>query len=260
MGIKKDKLCTNPDEILWKEREMTGDFEITSKEDQKTTKYHSAILYRIPHFKEIIKKGEKKQENIEISSSSFESFMKYIYLNQMGHFSVCESIELLNDKSGIYFFFSEKKKSKKNPSQNAENRFEEHKLLHQISNLNETEQILEVENSNFEDKKKFLVSVSNLIENLFFNSESQNNNKRKRIETLESQNLDLSEHKEKITSYSSTINFLLHFIIKNVEDQQKIFTLATYFELGQHISQNLELAAKLYQNAASKGIFLIFFF
>ena len=101
---------------LWEEREETGDFIVKNDQDEKTTmKFHSAILISIPFFKTKINQIQLKNSNshlTELQIDSFISFIQFIYLNSFDHFNVSNSIEILDEKIGIQFYFCGEKNQK----------------------------------------------------------------------------------------------------------------------------------------------------
>ena len=95
---------------LWEERESTGDHLVVSR-DGRSSKFHRLFLNFIPFFQlqqnqASIFQKDFSQHSTNLSMDAFDALMKFIYVGEIDHFTPTDSLELLDDREGLSFYFA----------------------------------------------------------------------------------------------------------------------------------------------------------
>eukprot|EP01091_Cochliopodium_minus_P017263 TRINITY_DN6708_c0_g1_i1.p1 TRINITY_DN6708_c0_g1~~TRINITY_DN6708_c0_g1_i1.p1 ORF type:complete len:296 (-),score=81.36 TRINITY_DN6708_c0_g1_i1:15-902(-) len=99
--------------ILWKERKVTGDYIVKSKQDNIEQKYHKFVLITMEFFhlqhtqSKNFSNEEKNQHTTDLHSKIFKNLTKIVYLQSIAHLGPLDSIFLLDkEKEGLFFYFA----------------------------------------------------------------------------------------------------------------------------------------------------------
>jgi hypothetical protein len=99
-------------EKLWKGKEETGDFVVKSNKDKNEKRYHKIVLTYLAFFNTLLTSKNFKMTNehsTNLSISSFDALMKYIYTGKTNQFGPLECSELLQLNDGVQFYFASSK-------------------------------------------------------------------------------------------------------------------------------------------------------
>ena len=230
-------------EILWEEKEESGDFLVTSNLDGKSSKFHSALLTFVPFFQlqynsNSLLKKDSSLHRTNLSMESFEWMIQSIFSAQPHALPIEQSMQLLDVKEGVSFYFlcPPKQAELCKPAQKIYNSL--HASAQQIRQENCLDCLLfSLRNENEVFRKK-CEQVLEANRNLFTEIGGYGVEERELLSSFFIQLLDRENRRMK----------------KQIEaDGKRFFEIGSLFEMGCGIEVDYVKAVEHYEIAAHKG-------